>query len=124
MTRIQDRFAYGSITPMPDDGGTSHLSVIDANGMAVACTETINLGFGSMVVVPGYGFALNNQMDDFTTIPGKPNAFGLLQSDKNLPQPGKRPLSSMSPTIVVPRIASPMARSPRCPMTGGRAICR
>lgn len=101
MTRTQDRFAYGSVTPMPDDGGTSHLSVVDENGMAVACTETINLGFGSMVVVPGFGFALNNQMDDFTTIPGKPNAFGLLQSNKNLPQPGKRPLSSMSPTIVV-----------------------
>ncbi|MCH7547703.1 MAG: gamma-glutamyltransferase [Planctomycetes bacterium] len=101
MIRTQDRLAYGSVTPMPDDGGTSHLSVIDASGMAVACTETINMTFGSMVVVPGFGFALNNEMDDFTTIPGKPNAYGLLQSDKNLPQPGKRPLSSMSPTIVV-----------------------
>ena len=101
MTRTQDRFTYGSVTPMPDDGGTSHLSVIDENGMAVACTETINMTFGSMVVVPEFGFALNNEMDDFTTIPGKPNAYGLLQSDKNLPQPGKRPLSSMSPTIVV-----------------------
>jgi len=91
MIRTQDRLAYGSVTPMPDDGGTSHLSVIDASGMAVACTETINMTFGSMVVVPGFGFALNNEMDDFTTIPGKPNAYGLLQSDKNLPQPGKRP---------------------------------
>ena len=69
--------------------------------MAVACTETINLGYGSLVVVPGFGFALNNEMDDFTTVPGQPNAFGLQQSDRNLPAPGKRPLSSMSPTIVM-----------------------
>ena len=100
-----DPYDYGSVTPAlapaTDDGGTSHLSVIDERGMAVACTETINLTFGSMVVVPGFGFALNNEMDDFTTIPGKPNAFGLMQSDRNLPQRGKRPLSSMSPTIVV-----------------------
>ncbi len=93
--------AYGSTTPGVEDGGTSHFSVIDANGMAVACTETINLSFGSLVVVPGFGFALNNQMDDFTTIPGEPNAFGLRQSDRNLPEPGKRPLSSMSPTILL-----------------------
>jgi gamma-glutamyltranspeptidase/glutathione hydrolase len=69
--------------------------------MAVACTETINLEFGSLVCVPGFGFCLNNEMDDFTTIPGEANAFGLRQSDANLPEPGKRPLSSMSPTIVV-----------------------
>ncbi len=87
-------------SPMPDDGGTSHISIIDQNGMAVACTETINLSFGSCVLVPGYGFTLNNQMDDFTTIPGAPNEFNLVQSDRNAPQPGKRPLSSMSPTIV------------------------
>ena len=93
--------AYGTAMLVPEDGGTSHLSVVDARGMAVACTETINLTFGSMVVVPGFGFALNNEMDDFTTNPGSPNAFGLIQSDRNLPQPGKRPLSSMSPTIVV-----------------------
>ncbi len=84
-----------------EDGGTSHISVIDAHGMAVACTETINLTFGSLVVVPGFGFVLNDQMDDFTTVPGSSNAFGLQQSDRNLPEPGKRPLSSMSPTIVL-----------------------
>jgi len=84
-----------------EDGGTSHLSVIDAQGMAVACTETINLTFGSMVVVPGFGFILNDQMDDFTTMPGSANAFGLQQSDRNRPESGKRPLSSMSPTIVL-----------------------
>ncbi len=100
-SRSLDRFDYGSVTPAGDDGGTSHFCVIDRDGMAVACTETINLEFGSLVVVPGCGFALNNQMDDFTTIPGESNYFGLKQSDRNLPQPGKRPLSSMSPTIVL-----------------------
>ena len=92
---------YGSRIALPDDGGTSHFSVIDANGMAVACTETINLEYGSLVVVPGYGFCMNNQMDDFTTQPGEANAFGLTQSARNSPLPGKRPLSSMSPTIVL-----------------------
>lgn len=93
--------AYGVALPLTDDGGTSHISVIDAHGNAVACTETINLAFGSLVGVEGFGFCLNNQMDDFTTVPGRANAFGLVQSDANLPEPGKRPLSSMSPTIVL-----------------------
>lgn len=84
-----------------DDSGTSHFSVIDEVGNAVACTETINLTFGSFVVVPNYGILLNNQMDDFTANPGKPNAFGLIQSAANAVAPGKRPLSSMTPTILV-----------------------
>ena len=92
---------YGSGAPPVEDGGTSHLSVIDDDGMAVACTQTINLTYGSLVAVPGFGFMLNDEMDDFTTIPGRANAFGLQQSQRNLPQPGKRPLSSMSPTIVL-----------------------
>jgi gamma-glutamyltranspeptidase/glutathione hydrolase len=103
MTRTSSNpLAYGSVdeTDLLEDGGTSHISVIDANGMAVACTETINTEFGSMVLVPEYGFFLNNEMDDFTTIPGTVNAYGLRQSDRNLPEPGKRPLSSMSPTIL------------------------
>jgi gamma-glutamyltranspeptidase/glutathione hydrolase len=99
MQRAKESASYGSTT-LPEDHGTSHFSVIDSHGMAVACTETINLEFGSLVCVPGFGFCLNNEMDDFTTTPGKPNAFGLQQSDANLPAPGKRPLSSMSPTIV------------------------
>lgn len=92
--------SYG-LSQLPEDHGTSHLSVVDAWGNAVACTETINLVFGSLLAVPEFGFVLNNQMDDFLTRRGKPNAFGLTQSDRNLPAPGKRPLSSMSPTIVV-----------------------
>lgn len=86
---------------LPDDSGTSHLSVVDQWGGAVACTETINLTFGSMIAVEGAGFCLNNEMDDFTTVRGRANAFGLVQSDSNLPEPGKRPLSSMSPTVVL-----------------------
>lgn len=97
---------YGSVpesvaAPPGDDAGTSHFSVIDARGSAVACTETINLTFGSRVAVEEFGFFLNNEMDDFTTVPGGANAFGLRQSDLNLPAAGKRPLSSMSPTIVL-----------------------
>jgi hypothetical protein len=84
-----------------DDAGTSHFSVIDADGNAVACTETINLAFGSFVVEPAYGILLNNEIDDFAAQPGKPNAFGLLQSASNAIEPGKRPLSSMTPTIVI-----------------------
>lgn len=93
--------AYGTADALPDDAGTSHLSAVDRWGGAVACTETVNLEFGSLVGVDGYGFVLNNQMDDFTTVRGKANAFGLTQSDRNLPRVGKRPLSSMSPTIVL-----------------------
>ena len=73
----------------------------DERGNAVACTETINLEFGSLQAVDACGFVLNNEMDDFLTRSGQANAFGLTQSERNLPAPGKRPLSSMSPTIVL-----------------------
>lgn len=95
---------YGSkppAQPLPDDSGTSHLCAVDQWGGAVSCTETINTTFGSLVVVPGYGFVLNNQMDDFQARRGMVNAYGLVQSDWNLPLAGRRPLSSMSPTIVL-----------------------
>ncbi|MEM9703820.1 MAG: gamma-glutamyltransferase, partial [Planctomycetota bacterium] len=90
---------YGRIAPVRD-GGTSHLSVVDAAGNAVACTETINTVFGSLVVTET-GVILNNEMDDFAARPGKPNAYGLLQSEANAVGPGRVPLSSMSPTIGV-----------------------
>ena len=92
---------YGSTAPPPSDSGTSHLSVVDTDGMAVACTETINLSFGSLLAVPAYGIVLNDELDDFTARPGEANAFGLVQSSGNAPEAGKRPLSSMSPTIVL-----------------------
>jgi gamma-glutamyltranspeptidase / glutathione hydrolase len=93
----------GDTHPIEDDGGTSHVSVIDPFGGAVAMTETINLAFGSLVGVEEFGFCLNNEMDDFTNPRkvGKGNAFGLVQSERNVPEVGKRPLSSMSPTIVL-----------------------
>ena len=92
---------YGTHEPMGDDAGTSHVSVIDPFGGAVAMTETINFEFGSRVGVEEFGFILNNEMDDFTHPNSKPNGFGLVQSEMNMPEVGKRPLSSMSPTIVL-----------------------
>ncbi len=80
---------------------TTHFSAADAQGNWVACTATVNTGFGSKVIVPGTGILLNNQMDDFSVQPGVPNAFGLVGSDANAIAPGKRPLSSMSPTLVL-----------------------
>jgi gamma-glutamyltranspeptidase/glutathione hydrolase len=79
---------------------TSHLNVIDRDHNAVSLTFTLNLGFGSGVVVPGTGIVLNNEMDDFVTAPGVPNAFGLVGNVQNAIAPAKRPLSSMTPTIV------------------------
>ena len=79
---------------------TTHFSAADAAGNWVACTATINTSYGSKVVVPGTGVVLNNEMDDFAAEAGAPNAFGLVGAEANLPAPGKRPLSSMSPTLV------------------------
>lgn len=79
---------------------TTHFSVLDSNGNAVAMTITLNGSFGSKVVSEKYGIALNNEMDDFTTKPGSSNQFDLQQGNGNLVEPGKRPLSSMSPTLV------------------------
>lgn len=79
---------------------TTHYSVVDADGNAVAVTYTLNGGFGSGVTAKGTGVLLNNEMDDFTAKPGSPNMFGLLQSENNAIEPRKRPLSAMSPTIV------------------------
>ncbi|MEE8171157.1 MAG: gamma-glutamyltransferase, partial [Phycisphaerae bacterium] len=92
--------AYG-IQATPDDSGTCHYCVVDADGMAVAATDTINTEFGSYLYVPGTGIILNNELDDFTVDSATPNAYGLRQSRRNLIRPGRRPLSSMSPTIVV-----------------------
>jgi gamma-glutamyltranspeptidase / glutathione hydrolase len=80
---------------------TTHYSIMDAAGNAVAVTYTLNNGYGSGVTVPGLGFLLNDEMDDFTAKPNAPNMFGLIQGEANAIEPGKRPLSAMSPTIVV-----------------------
>jgi len=96
---------------------TTHFSVADAEGNWVACTATVNTSFGSKVVVPGTGVVLNNQMDDFSVQPGVPNYFGLVGAEANAVAPGKRPLSSMTPTIVLkdgqPWIALGAAGGPR-----------
>jgi gamma-glutamyltranspeptidase / glutathione hydrolase len=86
----------------PHEGNhTTHYSVVDADGNAVAATTTINDWFGSRVTADGLGFLMNDEMDDFSAKPGAPNADGLIQGAANAIGPGKRPLSSMTPTIVV-----------------------
>lgn len=85
---------------VPDDHGTTHLSVVDAQHNAVALTSTVNTGFGSKVLSPSTGMLCNNEMDDFSS-PGQPNGYGLAPSQANYIRPGKRPLSSMSPTVVL-----------------------
>jgi gamma-glutamyltranspeptidase / glutathione hydrolase len=97
-------------TPTPPEategaGGThtTHYSIVDASGGAASVTTTLNGGFGSAVTVSGGGFLLNNEMDDFTTAPGKPNMYGLIQGEANAIAPGKRMLSAMTPSIVLDR---------------------
>jgi len=85
-----------------NDAGTTHLSVMDSDGNAVSITSTINTHFGSKVVSPSTGILFNNEMDDFS-IPGVPNNYGLFPSKSNYPEPFKRPLSSMSPSIILGR---------------------
>lgn len=80
---------------------TTHLSVVDKAGTAVSLTTTLNRSYGNRIVVPGAGFLLNNEMDDFSSKPNTPNSYGLIGRDANEIQPGKRMLSSMTPTIVM-----------------------
>lgn len=87
--------------PKPEGTHTTHFSVVDSAGNAVATTTTINDGYGSGVWIPGGGFLMNDEMDDFSTQPGTPNLYGLVQGEANAIAPGKRMLSSMSPTIVL-----------------------
>jgi gamma-glutamyltranspeptidase / glutathione hydrolase len=85
---------------LPESRDTTHYSVADSKGNMVSNTYTLNASFGSAITVPGTGMLLNNEMGDFTSLPGQPNMFGLVQGDRNSIEGGKRPLSSMSPTIV------------------------
>jgi gamma-glutamyltranspeptidase/glutathione hydrolase len=88
--------------PAPAEGNnTTHFSVIDQNGMAVSNTYTLNLSYGVGLVAEGTGVLLNNELDDFAAKPMAPNAYGLVGFEANAPGPGKRPLSSMTPTIVL-----------------------
>ncbi|MHB8216392.1 MAG: gamma-glutamyltransferase [Candidatus Sulfotelmatobacter sp.] len=96
---------YAAAHPLPranhESPHTTHYSVVDAEGNAVAVTTTINDWFGSRVTAEGLGFLMNDEMDDFSAKPGVPNSDGLIQGAANVIGPGKRPLSSMTPTIVV-----------------------
>lgn len=92
--------APGAGKVVPEPSHTTHLSVIDRMGNAVSMTVTVNDNYGSGFVPPGTGIVMNNQMDDFSAQPGAPNLFGLIGAEANSIQPGKRPLSSMTPTIV------------------------
>lgn len=89
----------GAPTPLEDEE-TTHFSIIDADGNRVAATQTVNLLYGSGLVAPGTGVLLNDEMDDFALKPGTPNAFGVMGFDANAPKPGKRMLSSMTPTFM------------------------
>ena len=89
------------IVPQREGSNTTHYSVVDSRGNAVSNTYTLNFPYGVGLVAEGTGVLLNNELDDFTAAPGASNAFGLVGFEANLPGPGKRPLSSMSPTIVL-----------------------
>jgi gamma-glutamyltranspeptidase / glutathione hydrolase len=96
---LSSDISHGSPAPSESEE-TTHFSVVDPKGMAVAITTTLNGGYGSWVTVQGAGFLLNNEMDDFSIKPGTPNMYGLLGGRANAIEPGKRMLSSMTPTIV------------------------
>ena len=97
--------SYAKAHPQPasatEPNHTTHYSIVDAEGNAVAVTTTLNDEFGSRVTAEGLGFLLNDEMDDFSSKPGVPNMYGLLQSQANAIGPGKRPLSAMTPTIAL-----------------------
>jgi len=87
--------------PKSERDHTSHFSIIDADGNLVSATQTVNLSLGDALVVPGTGFVMNNEMDDFALKAGAPNAFGLVGNEANEPKPGHRPLSSMTPSFII-----------------------
>jgi gamma-glutamyltranspeptidase / glutathione hydrolase len=96
-----EREAQLRSTTIREPENTTHYSVVDAEGNAVSVTTTLNDSFGSRVTAEGLGFLLNDEMDDFTSKPGVPNGYGLIQGPANAIGPGKRPLSAMTPTIVL-----------------------
>ncbi|MCB0273142.1 MAG: gamma-glutamyltransferase, partial [Bdellovibrionales bacterium] len=89
------------LAELREGNDTTHFSIIDAEGNLVAVTQTVNTVFASKFVADGTGVLLNNEMDDFSAKPGEPNAYGLIGGEANSIQPGKRPLSSMTPTFVI-----------------------
>ena len=90
-----------AVVQLHEGPSTTHFSIVDAAGNAVGITTTLNNSYGSALTVRGAGFLLNDEMDDFTTVPGQPNMYGSIEGPANAIVPGKRPLSSMAPTIVL-----------------------
>lgn len=99
--RASESESFSRVPVLSEGRNTTHFSIVDRSGDAVALSYTLNSSFGSGVVVERAGFFLNNEIDDFTVNPGYANQFGLIEGDANLIEPGKRPLSSMTPTIVL-----------------------
>jgi gamma-glutamyltranspeptidase/glutathione hydrolase len=111
LDRVLDVATHGNPPQLSDsllEGHTTHIAAADHFGNWVGITATVNTSFGSKIIVPGTGVVLNNEMDDFSIQPGVPNAFGLIGSQNNAIAPGKRPLSSMSPTIVLDPVGAPL----------------
>ena len=110
--RLDHHTPAATLSPMPPGGregpNTTHLSVIDRQGSMVATTTTLNFAYGNGISVPGAGFLLNNEMDDFTAQLGVANAYGLVQGEANAIAPGKQPLSSMTPTLVLSKAGGPL----------------
>jgi len=101
MATPSSEIKHGDFTNFHESDQTTHYSIYDKYGNAVSTTTTLNSSFGNKIIVDGAGFLLNNEMDDFSAKPGVPNQFGLLGSEANSIQPGKRMLSSMTPVIVL-----------------------
>jgi len=125
--QIGERATPAATLVQRQEGHTTHLSVIDEEGNAVAMTTTVNNGFGSCVVAKGTGVLLNDQMDDFAIAPDVPNAFGLSGGKENAPDAGKEPLSSMAPTFLFApsgelRLAVGAAGGPTIPTTVAQII--
>src|SRR6202035_1015201 len=100
--RASDSKSVSSGDPMPyEPPQTTHFTIVDQDGMVVSNTYTLNESYGSAVTAAGTGVLLNDEMDDFTSKPGVPNAYGLIQGEANAIAPRKKPLSSMTPTMVL-----------------------
>jgi gamma-glutamyltranspeptidase / glutathione hydrolase len=119
LSKASSNIAHGSLEADVDKKHTTHLATADAKGNWVALTSTVNTTWGCKVMIPGTGVMLNNQMDDFSISPGVPNAFGLVGSANNAIAANKRPLSSMSPTIILGKDGTPMLS---CGAAGGPKI--